>query len=87
MVLRVAGQGIGVREFVEVVVSREGFSDISRIALAAWPGPRFVLGVVFEVGGRWIHASDYGDLEEEDWQDVDVGDALVVFERERVIDE
>ena len=70
-----------VTDFLETLVERERLDDVNRIALARWRGPGHVLGVVFEVGGRWIHAEDYGDLEEADWLDVDVDDSVFIWER------
>lgn len=75
------GDNVEVAEFLKAVVERERLSGVDRIALVAWRGPGHVVGVVFDVGGRWIHAADYGDLDERDWQDVDVSEALVMWER------
>lgn len=75
-------RGTQVTEFLQTLVKREQLNDVDRIALAGWRGPRHVVGVIFQVGGRWVHAADYGDLGESEWQDVDVKDMVVLWERE-----
>lgn len=72
---------MSIEDFVDTVVKREGLEDVQKVALARWSGRDMCLGVVFQVGGQWIHASDYDDLEEDDWQPVNVKEHVVLWAR------
>ena len=67
--------------FLSRLATAPEFSCIDRIALASWPGPEPLVSVVFDVGGRWLHAADYAVFDEEDWDSVDVLDHAVIWTR------
>ena len=52
-----------IQEFIVNTLEDHGIDDVDCVALTGPSGPGHIMGVVFEVGGQWMHATDYYDGE------------------------
>ena len=67
-------------EFIETHLASNGADDVDTVAVIGPCGPGHIMGLVFRVGGVWLHATDYFD--DENAFDVNPDEVVVIWTRD-----
>ncbi len=69
---------MAVERFVEGCIRSRGADDIDAVAVIGSHRPGPVLGLIFEIKGKWIYANDYA-LSEDDLVEVNPQEGIVII--------
>ncbi len=68
---------VDVERFIEGRLEKSGGDDINAVAIVGSPAPGPIMGLIFEINGKWIYANDYL-LSDDDLVEVSPDDSIVI---------